>query len=51
MEKTIPMMEMILKSKTPLQATGYQACSAAEQNVPFGHIGILTLAAFVKSAC
>ncbi len=28
------------KSNTPLQATGYQACNAAEQKVSFGHFGI-----------
>ena len=42
---------MYTQSKTPLQATGYQACSAAEQKVSFGHLGIVALAAFAKSAC
>ena len=28
------------KSKPPLQAAGYQACSATEQNVPFRRTGI-----------
>lgn len=32
----------------PLQATGDQSCSAAEQKVSPGHLGIVTLATFAK---